>query len=501
MFRRVIACLLGAMLALMPAANAETTFSMAGFDGEKSKHDWNTNQFFTRMQERTGISFTFSEYTKLADWQAAKAAMFAQGGELPDVLFKAALTTPEMIALSESGKLIDLKPLLPEHAPNLWALLQAHPDWLKAVTLPSGKIAALPALNELPPQNVLWINQTWLNKLKLDKPTDFESLRTVLTAFRDGDPNGNGKHDEIPLTFLGPWELKFFAHAYGVVVNDYNLYVDQAGQVHFWPEEDSFLALAQTLRDLYADKLLDQNGFTTADTLRRITDEKAAVKYGAFFAPAPGSLVTYEMSRDYAAVDPFVYEGRQVYRDLFGEVTRGTFAITSACENPAALLEWVDVLYTQEGAVEAMVGRLGEDYEVDANGYWDWKGGISSLTASLVNDLSLYDTGDMPWLFPRAFYDRYIEENVRRVDEELQRFAQYVQKPFPVYTLTAEESELAATWQSALGVYVDETLAQIVLGQLELTEENVAAFRKGLLDRGAREMTAFWQTVADRAMN
>ena len=182
---------------------AEGAFTMAGYDGENSTHDWNTNGFFLRMQERTGLTFTFDQYTSLEKWQAAKEAMFAPGGELPDVLFKAALTTEEMIRYSDSGQLIDLGPLLEENAPNLWALLEAHPDWREAITLPNGKIVALPAIQELAPQNAMWINQAWLDRLGLEAPTDWDSLRQVLTAFRDRDPNGNGRRDEIPVCLPG----------------------------------------------------------------------------------------------------------------------------------------------------------------------------------------------------------------------------------------------------------------------------------------------------------
>ena len=499
MLERILCCLLCLLLAAAPAASAETVFSMAGYDGENSTHDWNTNLFFTRMEARTGLSFTFQQYTSRAQWQAAKDAMFAPGGQLPDVLFKAALSTPEMIRYSESGQLIDLKPLLEENAPNLWALLMEHPDWMEAITLPNGKIAALPVLQEMASQNAMWINKAWLDALGLDMPTDMQSLRAVLMAFRDKDPNGNGKKDEVPFAFLGPWELKLFSHAYGVVANDYNIYLDDAGQAHYWPDEDSFWELAVELRDWYAEGLLDPNGFNTADALRRITDDKAANTYGAFFAPTPVSLVTYDMSRDFVLLEPLSFEDGQVYRDLFGQVARGAFAITSACEDPAALLRWVDTLYTEEGAIEAMVGVEGEDYVVDEEGGWNWKGGIEAMTTSILSELSVYDTGDMPWLFPQKFYDRYDEENVRRVNSELAKLDTYVKKPFPTYTLTQEESALAAQLQSELGPYVDETLARVVLGQQEADEAAREAFREGLAQRGMESMTAFWLNIAQRA--
>lgn len=498
MFQRALCFLMGLILLFLPALSlAELEiFSMAGFDGEGSSHDWTTNQFFTRMQERTGISFTFQQYTSQQKWRAAKDEMF-QTGALPDVLFKAALTTEELIAYTESGQLIDLLPLLPENAPNLWALLTSHPDWLEAITLPGGKIGALPAIQPTPPQNALWINKAWLDKLGLAVPTDFASLREVLTAFLTRDPNGNGKRDEIPLTFLGPWELKFFSHAYGVVANDYNIYLDDGGTVRYWPDEDSFFLLAETLRDLYADRLLDQNGFQTADALRRVTDEKAALCYGAFFAPMPLNLVTLSQAEDYVVVEPFAYEGRQVYRDLIGPVTRGTFAITSACSDPAALLRWVDILYTEEGAAEAMLGKEGESYVVDEDGYWQWKGGLESVTVTMLNELTLYDTGEMPWLFPQAFYARYAEESDRRMNAELARLKPFIKQPFPTYTLTNEQSARAVAMQNELGAYVDESFARFVLGQTPLNEETIAGFRAGLRQRGMDEMIAFWQSVAD----
>lgn len=499
MFRRIL-CILCCVLMILPfaAAAEETAYVMAGFDGEDSTHNWNTNLFFERMQARTGLSFTFQQYTKLNDWNKAKAAMFADGADMPDVLFKAALTTEELIRYTDSGKLIDLAPLLPEHAPNLWAILQENPDWLKAITLPSGKIGALPGIQEPSSQDVMWINRKWLDALKLDMPTDLESLKAVLTAFRDRDPNQNGKKDEIPMLFLGPWELKFFSHAWGVVANDYNIYLDDAGKVQYWPMEDSFIELCRTMRDFYAEGLLDPNGFVTADSLRRVTDDEATITYGAMFAPTPVNLLPYNAAMEYTLMEPLVYEGKQVYRDLVGNVVRGTFAITSACENPAEMLRWVDVLYSEEGAIEAMVGLEGEDYEVDEDGLWDWVGGTQDMSMEKLTNLSVYDTGEMPWRFPKAFYDRFDDVDVRRINAEMDRLVACVVQPFPTYTLTIEENDRVMALQMQLGTYVDEALARFVLGEVELTDETIADFRAGLIERGMDEMVAFWQEIADR---
>lgn len=449
------------------------------------------------MQESTGIGFTFEQYTDYAKWQDAKTAMF-QTGNLPDVLFKAELSTQELIRYTDSGQLIDLAPLLEKHAPNLWALLEEKPEWKAAITLPNGKIGALPALTEMPVQNAMWINQAWLTKLKLSMPADKEQLEEVLRAFVKGDPNQNGKTDEIPLSFLGPWDLKYLSHAFGVVANDSNLYVDEAGKVRFWPLEDSFWELAEWLNGLYREKLLDQQGFYTADTLRRVTDEKAPATYGVFFGPNPTALMGFERAKEYVMMPPLAWEGKQIYRDLYGAVTRGTFAVTSACKDPAAVLGWVDTLYTEQGAVQAMAGIEGTDYLVDQEGRWQWSGGVENTAASYLYELTVYDTGNMPWLFPLEFYNRYFETEVARINEELIALQQWVVEPFPVCSLSLAESESIAPLQAELGRYVDEGFAKLVLGQWKTDGQRRTDFAQGLNDRGAEQLRALWQSVYDR---
>ncbi len=157
----------------------------------------------------------------------------------------------------------------------------------------------------------------------------------VLTAFKTGDPNQNGKTDEIPLAFLGPWDLKFLSHAVGLVANDYNIYLDESGTVRFMPDEDGYVDLLQKLSALNAAGLTDPDGFTTADSLRMVTDDDADVTYGVLFGPNPMNLLPYTLGEQYELLEPLTYEGKQVYRDLGGSVMRGAFAITSACDDPA----------------------------------------------------------------------------------------------------------------------------------------------------------------------
>jgi len=497
MFQRLLCFLCCALLALTPvAAVAEGAFTMAGYDGEDSTHDWATNAFFTRMEARTGLTFTFQQYDKLADWQKAKAAMY-EGGELPDVFFKAAFSTDELIRWTDSGKLIDLKPLLAQNAPNLWQLLTEHPEWMEAITLPNGKIGALPAIQTVTPQNAMWINAEWLEELKLNMPTDFESLRAVLTAFRDRDPNGNGKKDEIPMLFLGPWELKFFSHAYGVVANDYNIYLDESGKVHYWPDEDSFFQLAGELRTLFEEKLLDPNGFTTVDALRRVTDSEADAVYGSMFSPTPVNLLPYDTAMAYVLLEPFYYEGRQVYRDLFGEITRGTFAITSACEDPAAVLAWVDYLYTEEGFILAEAGVDGEEFTWNDDGTWLWESTSESLLSTILPEATIRSGTNMPVHASLPFQQKIDDASTKQVVASLIALKAIDSMPYPLVYLTEEQQTRVAELIWDIGKYAEYQMVWFIAGDVAFNDDTWQDFCEQVKALGMDEMVSIWQTAAD----
>jgi len=234
------------------------------------------------------------------------------------------------------------------------------------------------------------------------------------------------------------------------------------------------------------------------DTMRVSTDQNAPVRYGMFFGPNPLSLFNLKESEQFVLLPPLRYEGMQIYRDLYGDILRGAFAISSVCADPAALLRWVDILYTDLGAIEAMAGLEGVDYFLDEDGYWMWEGGLSNISMERINEMTLYSTGNMPWLFPLDFHDRFGEAGVRRINEELQKVRPYLAAPTPFLSLTIEESMRIMPLQNELGVFVDEGFARFVLGQYDLTDQNIDIFRQGLLERGANEMVAFWQEVFAR---
>ena len=466
-------------------------YVMEGLDESSSGHDWETNLFFQRMQEETGISFEFRQYTAKENWDSRKLEI-GEGENLPDVLFKAALTDQETLRLTERGILIDLKPYLEEYAPDLWALLEAHPDYLAAITLEDGSIRALPSINELPTNNLMWINESWLKSLQLEMPTTAEELTEVLRAFKTRDPNRNARADEIPLTTLGMWDLRFLGHAFGITDNDYYLSLKD-GKAATSLTTDENRAFLTWLHELWQEGLLSHDSFTMIDSMRQVTDENAALTYGMLLSNTPLSVLPVAAMDSYSVLEPLTYDGKQVYRALVGPLTKGTFAITKVCPEPEKMIAWVNRLYTEEGCLLLQMGREGEEYFWNENGNWEWMADLQTVADEVLTHVTLGDGGVAPGIITRDFQEKYEDNATRRLVVQMAEVQEYAVTPFPPVYLTEEDAKAVAALQSRIAPFAEKRMAEFVTGDVPLDDAHWESFTAELDRLGMPEMLALWQ--------
>ncbi len=495
--KKICALLAAAVMVCTAGAALADGMVMAGYEGADTGRLWENNRFFQRMEERTGLSFTFREFRDAKAYDTWIDGLTA-GGELPDVLFKASLSGAQVSALYEKGVLIDLRPLLPECAPHLWALLQENPDRLRTAAMDDGAIAALPLIDPIQANNVFWINEDWLSTLKLSMPATAEELTAVLTAFRDGDPNRNGRRDEVPLTFSSTWDLRFLQHAFGIITNDYYQYTDDGGRVScplFTEDNRAWLAWMHTL---WQEGLLDHIGFTSAAGARQITDSDAVIPYGVVCGPTPAQLLPAAAASSYTALQPLTWKEGRIYRSLLGDVSGGTFAVTSHCADPAAVLAWVDFLYTEEGYRLAHLGKEGEEYEIRADGTWTWMYDVTQARNTIRRDSVIADGSQVPGWIPVEAQAGYSDAASRKLVRDLAALAAYSREACPQVSFTAEErAELQKLWPP-LSRWCEEHMTWFITGDLPLNDETWTAFADGAADKGMARVTAIWQQAVDR---
>ena len=490
---KTTAVLLLTLLLSLGACCAQA-LTMTGLETELVERDWASSQFFERMEALTGVSVQARGVSDEKEYGKLLEAM-EKGDVQADALFKANLSREQETRLLDSGAIIDLAPMLKTCMPNLSALLAAHPEWREVITLEDGRIASLPLLNAKERQVMLWINRAWLDQLGVAMPTTLEELTDALLAIRDGDPNGNGRADEVGANLLGVYEMRWLLPYFGIVADDYNLARDAAGELVFAPELPAYREFIALLRDWHSRGVLRADAFTAMHSTEALNsrEENAPVVSGMLLSMTPYTHVSADAVMDYEPVLLAGPDGTTRWRDLLGDVWTGCFAVTSACQDPAQALRWADALYAEEGALLGYAGVEGEDYTVNGEGYWSFMLSGNRDVSRIRSEVLIYTGAAMPGLYPADFISRVDSDIDRHVFAASEKARAVSQRVTQAYCLSAADQAQADALSAALGALVDTGIARFATGEVELTDETYGAWLAELKAAGSDELVALFQ--------
>ena len=491
MGKRIAAVLLLTMLCF--AALGAQAMTVTGFETETVERIWAANRFFARMEALTGIAVEpvgiaqQEEYTALLD-------QMMKGDVQTDVLFKADLTREQEKKLLDGGAIIDLSALIDAHMPNLSALLAAHPEWREVIALEDGRIASLPLINEKERQVVMWINRAWLDKLGMAMPESLDALTDVLLAMTQKDLNGNGKQDEIGAELIGVYEMRWLLPYFGIVADDYNLARGENGEIVFAPEMPAYREFVALLKNWHDCGVLAEDAFTRvhATAIMASADKEVPVTSGLLLSVTPYTHLDAKAVMDYEPLLLAGPDGTTRWRDLLGAVWPGCFAVTSRCSEPEKALKWVDALYAEAGALLGYAGVEGEDYTVGENGLWTFSISGNRDINALRSEVLMYTGVAMPGMYPADFIHRVDSELDRHVfaaSEKVRAVSERVTQP---YCLNAADQARADELAMTITRLVDEGIARFATGEIELTDENYAAWLNELRAAGSDELAALF---------
>jgi putative aldouronate transport system substrate-binding protein len=296
------------------------------------------------------------------------------------------------------------------------------------------------------------------------------------------------------------WDLRYLAHAFGVNANDYYIAMDETGRVSEVLTTEPWRAFLTWLRDMWAEGLLDDRGFSGLRDLATRTSnssDKPELVYGVMMAPTPVELVPLDNLSDYVLLEPLAYEGRQVYRDLTGDVIRGTFAITSACADPAGLMAWVDTLYTREGFILAEAGMEGSEFSWNDDGTWMWDVTTDALSG-LLEDVAMRAGVSMPCYADVPFQQSIDDAQTQYVVEALLRLKAIDSMPYPLVYLNEAQQARVDELILDIGRYAEYQMVWFVNGDAELTDEAWTEFCQTVREKGIDELVSIFQTAADQ---
>lgn len=356
-----------------PIAKEKVTLNVMAVDYSDGT-DYNTMPFTSFIEKKFNVKLKFSTIasTQVAD----KVTLAYTSGNMPDMFWGIGIIGNNVLYRYEKeGMAVALDGDLSKYTPNLNAMFEKRKDIKYLTTRDNGHIYTFPMVRE---DNTLWweklyINKTWLNKLGLSMPKTTDQFKEVLRAFKNNDPNGNGKADEIPLAFSQDVPRSWYG-IFGLgTANMFNK--DNNGKITYVPTNPKYRTAISYLADLYQEKLMYSGDMRTLTTtkIKSIIESKTNT-IGVTNAEKYSDIMSAQtFINDYTILPPIDGTGNGTntwsYRDVesfwpnWGQITK-------TCKYPEIAARLLDYFYSTEGCAVALYGPYGDKlyWKYDSNG-------------------------------------------------------------------------------------------------------------------------------------
>lgn len=410
--------------------------------------------------------------------------------------------------------IIDLKDLAAQYAPDYTALIDSIPAARANATLDDGSIYGFihavpdPIINST---GGFMIRRDWLDKLGLSVPETIEDWYTVLKAFKEKDPNGNGQPDEIPFTAqkggaTSSPNFTCFATAWGIR-DGYFPDPNQGGKIAYGPILPQFREFLTEMAKWYAEGLIDPEFPTNA---RKNIDEKMTTEVaGAIYGAIGSQLGSYNQTGKQqnpefnlvGVANPKAENGTvyAVQDALLQGIGSQSSAVTTKNQYAQQSVQLLNYLYSEEGRTLMNWGKEGESYEVvDGKPRYtelimNNPEGKTKLDAAAAYAVPIYG------YFSAFYLDSFASINLStpQQEEAAQLWAsQDTSICMPVLYPNEEEGALISKKGADISTYVAETVLKFVIGKESL--DNFDSYVDNIRQMGVDEMIATYQQMYDR---
>ncbi|WP_372804579.1 sugar ABC transporter permease, partial [Loktanella salsilacus] len=271
------------------------------------------------------------------------------------------------------GAFVPLNDLVKEHAPNIQKFWDEHPELQEAISAYDGNYYYIPYLPDGEFARAWYIRQDWLDVLGLEQPQTVEEYHDVLVAFRDGDPNGNGKKDEIPF-FSRQWEevnrlLTLFDARSSGSDTYHDFYVDDAGAIVHPYAQDAYRDGLANIAQWYAEGLIDPEIFTRGSSSRDyLLSENLGGSTHDWFASTSGYNAALADKVEGFNFIPFLppasTSGVRMEEHRRIPIKPDGWAISYMNEHPVETIKYFDFYFTEEGRNLANFGVEGKTWDM-----------------------------------------------------------------------------------------------------------------------------------------
>lgn len=478
--------------------------------------DLEDNLFTKWYEEKTNVHLNL--IVPSGDAQQEFNLMIASG-QIPDIILGMGLSREQVLSLRDQGLVQDISAEIEEHGYYIKEMFEEEPTAKEYVTF-DGEVYGVPSVsasytNEF--NNGAWVYKPWLDKLGLDIPETTEEFYEMLVAFRDQDPNGNGKKDEIPMIARGVSEeggLEAYLMSAFIPDDGNNRYYIENGvvkQVAIQPEYREGLIYIKKLYDeglIYSDSfIIDRQQLTAIGESETPVLGVGTGLYPGYFC---NTSMTTPNALNYVAIPPL--KGPDGVRATTPRKTVAQghgFIVTSECDNPAAAVKWADWLVSPEGRRKSQergltVSRPAKEGELGPDG----QQAVITIEPASEEMIQKYGNGanNVAWYMSGLRYSSKNDslktcklgantEYTNMMMDFYNAYLPYSFDGFKQITIQAEDADEFADYQ-ILKSEIDAYFAKFIVGDLSITDD-WNAYVNDLKTLGIDKYTALLQRNYD----
>lgn len=458
-----------------PFSEEPITLDVFSMRGVYAQGDFNELECWKWLKDKTNISLNFEAYTD--DIIEEKLALKLVSNKLPDLFFKCAMDSSNVLKYAQDGAIIPITPYLEEYAPHFYYQIENDPSLKAFLTMSDGEIYGfnyiVSASNFMTPP--VFVNGEWLAELGYDEvPEDLGELKELFIKVRDTDLNKNGEKDEVPLIATSLDNLyRLFSGAFGINTRGRTsvyIDIDDNGELRYIPTSDGYKKLLKYFNELYVEGLMYQEIFDSSIANMTAVGEQNRI----FMGKGSQHYVGPTYKDKFIGVNS-IFKGPDGYQ-LNADVGNPIFAmntfITPENKYPEETVRLIDYFYSKEGVELMFAGFEGVTFERNEKGNPVYNDYVQNNPDGLLNEevLGKY----IPWgggANPSMAEDHVFGENMysdveKAVCKERLKYGPEV--VWGKFNYTDEEYQRLSIIENDINTYINEMRAKFITGDADL---------------------------------
>ena len=368
--------------------------------------DYDDNEFTKWLEEKTNIDLEFE--APAMDDANTRIQLLLTTGEYPDILYSHPFGPLEQDLYGKEGTILALNDYIDQYGIETKKMFGMYPDVRDALLRSDGKIYCLPQISD--PKSgdspfKMWIYKPFLEALDMEMPKTTDDLYNYLKAVKDGDPNGNGKADEIPLAGSTAWiswnPIVYLMNAF-VYEDNYDKLVLNNGVLEPVYTKSEYKDGLKFIAQLYREELIMNETFTqTHEDLTEIMNNPAPL-IGMLPTHAP-FVIAGERSPDFIVMPPIEAPGYPGgYASTNYTTNTSGPVITNNCKHPEAAFRFLDMFYEEEVSISVLNGIRGIEWDYNDDPALVNDDGEMAKYKALVNEKRMNSSWPMLTNFYRS---------------------------------------------------------------------------------------------------